>query len=331
MYKKCAIFFAFIITGFLQVFLNAADYNIVFIHIGNKLPQYAEIALRQARSFNPECPIILLSSKSAIRSLSHDALNANITTIDYESLARTTEHARFIQRSTLDNHWREGFWRCTSERFLYLNDLMTQYGLKNVFHMEYDNMLYANLEELLPIFQTQYKGIAATFDNDKRCIAGFIFIPNPQRMKRLANSFANHASKKLNDMELIALFKKENGYNAIDHLPIVHEEYVQQHALISPTGHKAQNKAKYCQNIHLFHSIFDAAAIGQYLGGIDPSNGNSTPGFINESCVFNPSLLSYEWIRDSQGRKVPYAVYNGIKYRINNLHIHSKQLHEFAS
>ena len=87
----------------------------------------------------------------------------------------------------------------------------------------------------------------------------------------------------------------------------------------------------YCQNINFFKSIFDAAAIGQYLGGGDPRNGTHGPGFINESCIFNPSLLVYEWLEDLEGRKVPFAVYGGEKFRVNNLHIHSKNLWQFTS
>jgi hypothetical protein len=96
--------------------------------------------------------------------------------------------------------------------------------------------------------------------------------------------------------------------------------------------------------------VFDAAAIGQYLGGADsrsfrplrrfwhrflkpktpilPSLG---PGFINESCLFDASLFSYLWGPDAQGRRVPYMVFEGQQIPIANLHIHSKDLARFAS
>jgi len=77
--------------------------------------------------------------------------------------------------------------------------------------------------------------------------------------------------------------------------------------------------------------LFDGAAIGQYLGGVDPRNQKSKPGFINESCVFNPSRFLFEWIKDDKGREIPYAIFKDCKYRINNLHIHSKNLAKFKS
>ena len=87
----------------------------------------------------------------------------------------------------------------------------------------------------------------------------------------------------------------------------------------------------YTNHFYLFNSLFDAAAFGQYLGGEDPRNGHSAPGFINESCIFNPSHFTYTWEEDDQGRLVPYAHYKNEKVRINNLHIHSKNLAPFYS
>ena len=84
-------------------------------------------------------------------------------------------------------------------------------------------------------------------------------------------------------------------------------------------------------NFSSFLSIFDGAAIGQFLGGIDPKNGVSKPGFINESCLFNPSLIKFTWEVDDCDRRVPYASYGNSISRINNLHIHSKNLQKFTS
>jgi hypothetical protein len=71
-----------------------------------------------------------------------------------------------------------------------------------------------------------------------------------------------------------------------------------------------------------FNSIFDGAAIGQYLGGIhsDPN----LKGFINEKTVFNVAKYNYIWENDE-----PFMVYLDNKIKINNLHIHSKNLKQF--
>ncbi|MDZ4124685.1 MAG: hypothetical protein U1E02_10985, partial [Hydrogenophaga sp.] len=66
-------------------------------------------------------------------------------------------------------------------------------------------------------------------------------------------------------------------------------------------------------------------------GGIDPRNGVAGPGFITSQCLFNPSRLQFEWKVDTENRKVPYLIFGKEKYRINNLHIHSKNLKLFLS
>lgn len=318
----------FLFLTFLQVvFINlySADYAIVFVHIGDTLPPYLQTAVTQARAFNKECPIFLIANEKALQTPINEA-----SCISCESLIKTTDHLRFIQKTKLNKEWKKGFWRYTSERFLYLNDFMLQHGVCNVFHIENDVMLYVDLEELLPVFLNNYTGIAATFDNDKRCIPGFVFFKDDQASSSLTQCFADHAKERLTDTEIFVRFREEYP-DLIDTLPIVSEEYVTEHPMISFRKYFPKDKYKFCQNIHLFQSFFDAAAIGQYLGGKDPANGFSSKGFINESCVFNPSHLTYEWIFDEQYRRVPYAIYAGKKFRINNLHIHSKQLELFLS
>lgn len=311
----------------------AGEYSIVFIHIGKKVPDHAEISLSQARLFNPSCPIILLANETAINKLSgsQKLKNSNITYITCESLNFSDVHKVFVDETVLNSDWRNGFWRYTSERFLYLADLMQQYDLTNVFHLEYDNMLYADLSDLLPLFENNYKGIAATFDNEVRCVPGFMYFKSTESIIDLANCFAKNASSGKNDMEMIGLYKRESKHNKIDNLPIIHFKYMLKNRIFGKSKQKLKNKYEFCSHIDQFDSIFDAAALGQYLGGIDPRNGESKPGFINESCIFDPSTLTFMWEQNDKGLWVPYAIYYKEKRRINNLHIHSKNLEPFSS
>ena len=97
------------------------------------------------------------------------------------------------------------------------------------------------------------------------------------------------------------------------------------------TGKRAKQPEDYARNFDGFWSLFDAAALGQYFGGIDPRNGSSKPGFVNEDCLFNPVRLMFEWEFDQKGRDVPFACFGQTRYRINNLHVHSKNLKAFRS
>ena len=302
--------------------------SLVFIHIGQNLPSYLPDALFQARLFS-KGKIFLIANKNALNQYVDDK-KLSIQKIAIESIPKTKAHEVFIKASTLDHNFRGGFWLYASERFLVLDDFMQQYNEAPLVHMENDTLLYTNLEELEPVLMGCYPGIAAVFDNDERCIPCFVYVANKKVMHNLANLFVQLAPSGKNDMQVLSFFKKEYK-EMIDNLPLIMSKYVDKHSLKDSVGRGVSDPTCYWKNIDLFNSIFDAAALGQYLGGIDPRNALLGPGFINESCVFNPSHLQFEWIVDNKGRKIPFAVFEDEKYRINTLHIHCKDLKKFLS
>lgn len=311
-------------------FLTAAEpapYAIVFIHIGPSLPAYSFDSIQQAHLFNPHASIYLLAHQSALDNRPQDPLYEAITMIPLESLHITEQHAQFVQRTAL----RPGFWRHASERFLYLHDFMEQFNMTHVVHLENDVMLYADISGFMPIFREHYPNIAAVFDNDNRCIPSLIYIAHKEAMRMLAQFFADHASSGYNDMEMIAKFKHRHDTTIIDHLPIIMPSYKEHYELVTPSGHRTGRPDAYSRHFEQFKSIFDAAALGQYLGGTDPYAYPYPPGFINESCLFNPSHMTYDWQTDEQGRLIPWALFKEEKHRINTLHIHVKKLKQFAS
>lgn len=328
--KSIILALSFLIINAAYAVLNEKEPSIVFVHIGERLPDYLESAIKQARMFN-SCNIIVVANEKAFQQANGNLEKYDTLCVACESLDKTFEHFMFMYHSTLDKYFRNGFWNHATERFFYLQDVMQKFNLSSVIHIENDNMFYVDVYELLPVFKEHYPHIGLTMDNDGRCIPGIVYIADKESMDHLAEYIAKFAFQGRNDMEIIASYYKEFGFALASQLPIIMKEYVIERDLVSPYGHFAQNKWNYCQYADAFSSIFDGAAIGQYLGGIDPRNGPSVPGFINESCVFNPSLLVYSWKTDERNRKVPYASYRGVEYRINNLHVHSKDLVQFLS
>ena len=316
-------YFLFIIS---LLFQSLNGYNIVFVHIGDHLPSYYLDSIVQARVFNKKCHIYLLANKAAIdECVTYDQIDDNFECVALESLKRSKQHEDFIAKTALPS----GFWRYATERFFYLDEFVTKYKLRDVFHLENDNMLYMDLSLYLPVFQQKYPGIAAVFDSDFRCIPGFMYIAHKHALKRMTDFITSHAPRGLNDMQIISMYRNRHEQKYIDNLPLIMESYTVQYELKNDLGQKVKDPTRYYKNIDQFNSIFDGAAIGQFLGGtFDRRFG---PGFINETCVFDPSLLSYEWRFDEQRRKVPFAIFQGKAFRINNLHIHSKKLSDFKS
>lgn len=303
---------------------------IVFVHIGQSLPRHLLASVSQARIFNPDCPIYLITNEENV-SLSYQLLfNKNVKPIACESLQMSEAHRAF---KTQEKHEisMSGFWIYTSERFLYLDEFVSQYQLEDVFHLESDVMLYEDLGVLLRVLHKNYQGqIAATFEADDRCVPGFMYIPHPKPLQLLAREFIGPASMKNSDMEVLARFKDKYFKGSIDFLPIITPDYFVHHGwdLV-----KAKKTSYYSNHLDEFDSIFDGAALGVYLAGWDSRfHEECHPGEIDPHCVFNASLVDIIWGKDEKGRKVPYLQYLGRKWKINNLHITNKsKIRDFLS
>lgn len=332
--KFYSLFYISALTwGFVSVSVPVdQDYCISFVYIGKNLPQYIYDSIQQVRLFNKTCKIYLLANKIALQKSNHRIFSKfQVSLMPIEELAKTKEHIQFLQESTHNTSFHQGFLKYTSERFLVLNDFCQTYDEKNIIHLEADVMVYVDFAELIPIFNKYYKEVAVIMDSDTRCIPGLVYFAHKNSTQKLAEHFASVASQGQNDMVVIASFFNKYPRSQVDSLPIIMPSYVENIGLKNLLGQTSKNAAQFYHRIDEFNSIFDGAAIGQYLGGRDPLNGISKPGFVNETCLFNVSLLIFDWKIDSEGRRLPYATFNGESYRINNLHIHSKNLKPFSS
>ena len=123
-------------------------------------------------------------------------------------------------------------------------------------------------------------------------------------------------------MELLAKFWHVKPH-LIEPLPVIPDSYLvtrQDQSGIVPIVESFANNFKALQG------IFDAAAIGQYLFGVDARNnplGESQIGFINESAIYRASDFAF-YFENINGNQVPMASYRDAQFRIYNLHIHSK-------
>ena len=292
-------------------------------------------ALRQARLFN-RCDIVLIAEAGAIGTARPDP-SLNVTCVPVEEIGLSPKHEEFRRSSPLDRSFRDGFWTFTSERFFVLESAMRQLRLGRVVHIENDVMLYVDCAALVDNLARLYPtAIGATFDNDARCVPGILYVPTPEQAAFLTEfyltAFRNLGPKRaagLNDMAVLGALR-HYWPQTIDHLPIVPPDYPA--PLRSAAGHRATTPTAYWKNFDSLGMIFDAAALGQFLGGIDPRNApGPTAGFVNESCVFDPRLLRPQLVLDEEGRRVPVVHSASGRHRVANLHIHSKNTHGFLS
>jgi hypothetical protein len=216
----------------------------------------------------------------------------------------------FFNETSLDKNFRNGFWTLTSLRFFYIYSLMGKYNLKNCIHIENDVLLYYNINTIQNMFNENY--IYIPFDTYTRNIASIMYIPNCGIFKNVLDKY----DFTKNDMENFAYIKLNTGL--IQNMPIFPVNFV-----------TSKEELFVCENFDTFNFIFDAAAIGQFLGGVDPKNiSGDTTGFVNETCVIKYNKYNFIWEIENNIKK-PYLFINNLKFPIFNLHIHSKNLLKF--
>ena len=328
---------------------------LVNIHIGKNLPNYIFDSLYQTLLISEyKTKLYLIVDDSLIDTISKEISKFNInvySNIEYHF----TNIIQIIPISILDiklnndpnfnnykntitnkfsnfTEFRNGFWVSTTARFYYISMLMQLFNLENVFHIENDIMLYETpnhiYKYLSKYFDKQDKidKICMVQDAPNRTIPSILFFPNTEAIVELTQYITqelNVSSSFINDMNILGSFPNKYMF------PIMPNQI---------------NRKKITKSI-----IFDGAALGQYLGGVDYKNlpdsdniltkyNNPSKGFINETSIIKANNFTF-----SNSRVLLDHLHIPIKIKtireknttdfseIANLHIHSKQLYQFSS
>jgi hypothetical protein len=273
--------------------------TVVLIHSGIFFPFYINDCIKILQKNNID--IRLLLSKDLHKYINSDS-DINLEVLeDYEDNHYKEYHIQGF--STL---FKDKFYERTSSRFFILANYDEKRKLKSFFHIENDVAIFSDLTTEKKILDGINKEMAVVIDSNKRCVPSIVWFKDYNIINSLSDFiFINNT---FTDMENLFRFFYSNKNNIIN-LPIIDSDEFD------------TDQIKYCNFFNEFNSIFDGAAIGQYLFGIDDQTKN-TVGFINETNVFNVSRYSYIW----EGSQ-PYMINrNGSKIKINNLHIHCKNL-----
>lgn len=315
--------------------------NLIYIHIGKNLPRYIYDSIYQTLLVSPNTKIYVILDDSLIYSFRgmiesfnlnlylQNPLNLNmhIECIPLSILNIPQEYTNFIDNLPEETKkFRDAFWISTTARFFYIESLMELFKLKNVYHIENDIMIYENLNDIPVNKNVMYM----VKDAPNRVIPSILYIPDCSHLNRLNKHLIQTLKNSIslvNDMELLG-------------------SYSANHIAYFPFDFSTASEF-----------IMDGAAIGQYVGGIDPRNipnfnnksdiekdlltlSNPTTGFINETSTFKPNTIQiFKKGLHINNINIPIDLYYGqmevnniidLK-QINNLHIHSKQLYQFSS
>ena len=328
--------------------------NLVYVHIGNVLPDGFIDNIYQTLLTNSHITIYILiddllihNVKNKINELNDVYLKQHLCHFIYiknsiieEYLNKDDTYINYTQTlSRFNLTFRENFWISTTKRFFYINALMDLFLLENIFHIENDVLLYADLHNILTsniTFKLEKPIFMYVTDSPNRVVPSILFIQNHIIINKLIKYITyrlNNSSVFLNDMELLAEWTHLTENDIFFDKHILNSNY-------------SKSQGNY---------IYDAAAIGQYLGGVDLRNltnlpdkntneyllvkyNNPSKGFINETSTFKPNLYNfYRKLHVFDNVKVPIYIPMCINHTqkysncIANLHIHNKQLYQFSS
>jgi hypothetical protein len=275
--------------------------TLVLVHIGSHFPEYINDCIRQIQHTTN------ISIHVLIRSEHRDKLVSGIELYPLEDIPISDKRQEFERNNCLDSTFRNGFWKYAMMRFFYIYDHVVAQNLDDIFHIENDNLIYVDFMPKLSVFQS--KPMWCVMDAKDRCIPSFLYFKNHTILRLLLDTCIECATHRINDMYALSKFKQSQP-DLVGTLPIIKD---------------------YCDSIHPdfyqhaddFGFLFDAAAVGQYIGGVDPRNDSSnTIGFINETCVVKCDKVKLEW-------NDKYLYVNTMP--LVNVHIHSKDLKRWSS
>jgi hypothetical protein len=272
--------------------------EVVLVHTGNFFPDYINDCIYQLKKYNLK--ITLIISCKLIPKVIHK--NIKIECAEHYQ----DENYLNFNLNNHDNNYADGFWTRTSSRFFLLKNYARQNNTKSFFHIENDVLIFSNLIKIQEKLNSLNFECSIVMDCIDRCVPSILWFRNYSILEIINEHIS--LNNNMNDMEnLSILFHKYR--NRICNFPILSDSM------------QLQN-IDYSNMYNLFNSIFDGAAIGQYLAGTH-ANPN-LKNFINEKTIFNPSDYNYIWENAE-----PYMIHLNKKIKINNLHIHSKNLKQY--
>jgi hypothetical protein len=283
-------------------------------HSGNNLPSFLEDNFKQLRLFNPDIEVYFLTDRIHFDSAVFDLYNIQLVDKD----KYLSDDVYTFQ--TLYGRGENDFWTITTTRLIYIANFIKEKNLHDVLHFENDVLIYTDLNKIQQTCSILYKNLAITVGGPDKAMTGMLFIKNPKALSHFTTYLIALMKKyKVRDI------KKQFGMDMVNEMTLLRiymKEYPEllKTLPILPFG-------EYSSHYDEFDSIFDPASWGQYVGGTL----DGIPGAKPEDHYIGLLLrgnLDYTVIwKDS----VPYFKYDGQEVKINNLHIHSKNLYKYLS
>ena len=311
---------------------------IIYVHLGDKPAPHLVDSMRQSRRVAKDSDIFVILTRNTV--MAEATADVGAKAVFAESLSPTASHRSYINSVRRRLGKKRGFWRFATERFFFIEEVMLKLGLARALHLESDNLIFfdpAEIEDKLPAL---YPGLAAPFWNDAMCIPGVVYIGDRRVLGELTAYLASRVAAErdsqvrwyrprfltrvrmglvLNDMNMLAAFRREHGPEKMGLLPTVPPEYDVQNT-------RVPHDYDYSRGFAELGMIFDALAIGPALSGLDPRHHTVEEGqqHVAENSYVDGKAFGYEHLDLRDHAAVPHLTFRGRPVRLASVHNHAK-------
>lgn len=274
--------------------------NYVLILI-NYFPEYIFYVLNSILSVDKDATVYI--AHNDIKKINYkNIVEINLNEIESEYLKRFNELDVF-KNTIFENN---PLWITSVQRIFYLDQIIKDLNLSNTVHFDNDILIYKPFAEIESTINKDTINI--TSYNSKKLIFGYSYFQNGKLSDYLSkeilkeyengidNNWINNNEKPLNEMEIMKLveLKNPNIFNLLPSLPF-------------------QNQI-----------LFDPAGYGQYIDG---THTNPKKLFKRGyTSIYDPVGVEILAKRVKvQFNKKPFVLWEGNKFNLSNLHVHSKR------
>ena len=274
--------------------------DIVWIEVGRPVPNYAKNNFRLTSKLHSEVNQHLVTdSKSNIQS----SKNFNVLLKDH--LIKSDETKEFEKSQKNWDYKQEYFWKNTTARFFYLFDFMFTFDLSKILHLETDCLLLCP-SAFVPVLDNSEVSLAFPMQANSVGCASVMYVREGESLRKFLHFVLdNWHRSNITDMELLGEFSQSEGVAKLPTDPWV-----------------MKGDAQF---------IFDAGSVGRYFlgtdarncripfssrGKIDSREGSIGPKLANGLLDFNSNLNMSAIVVEVEG----------IKTKLANIHIHSKNI-----
>ena len=276
--------------------------NVILFHTSSDIPSHLEFCINQIKYFTPNVKIFFITDR-------HFSFEG-VETVNVNDLLKDRKF--ILDTLPYYKHDSSPLWRTSALRFYYIYELMVRNNLENVFHFDNDVLIY---EDLNTVFKklNQSDNFKITRHKNEEAVCGFVYIRNASHLNYICEElfrFMKDTEQTLEFMlksmphEMRLLGEIFNTTNLIQDFPI----------LPNWTGFGDHN------------SVYDPSSYGQYICYNKFIHEGSKNRFIDKQILNNKITIEFD-----NNLKLPFVNYNGNKTKINNLHIHCKNLQDYIS